>query len=246
MLSEIPEEEFAAAVEACVAEVLWEADMREPPVDAREVADALGLVVVRDMSLPCRGEFVRLAEQRGGQGTIVVGQSHRPEQDQWTIAHEIGESLAYRVFERLGVSFREALATSRELVANRFANSLLLPRRWFDTRGFECNWDLLMLKDRFATASHELIARRMLDMRPPVVITVFDNGRMTWRKSNMTARAPGLQPEEYAAWRECYESGCATEATVDAETGLEGVRCWAVHEPGWKREIMRGEIAEVF
>jgi hypothetical protein len=241
MLSEIPDDEFAAALDACAAEVLWEAGLTEPPVDALAVAEGLGLVIARDYAMPYRGRFVRLAESEGrsgGQATIVVGQADRPEREQWAVAHEIGECVAYRVFERLGVSFDEALPTARELVANRLASSLLLPRRWFASDGRELDWD------RYDTASHELIARRMLEMRPPIVITVCDLGRVHWRRSNVSTRPPSMLPEEKTVWRETHETGLPTEALLDAENGLELVRCWPIHEPGWKREILRSEIAE--
>ncbi len=246
MFSEIPDDELAAALDVCAAEVLWEAGVTEPPVDALAVADGLRLVVTRDYAMPSRGRFVRLAECVGGvgQGTIVVGEAERPEREQWAIAHEIGESVAHRAFERLGVLFDEALPTAREVVANRLASCLLLPRRWFAIDGREFEWDLTALKDRYATASHELIARRMLEMRQPIVITVCDLGRVHWRRSNIAARPPAMLAEERAIWLETHESGLPMEATLDAETGLGLVRCWPIHEPGWKREIMRSEIAD--
>jgi hypothetical protein len=106
MLSDIPDDEFAAAIDACAAEALWEAGVDAPPVDALTVADRLGLVVARNYAMPYRGRFVRLADcEGGGQGTIVVGVAERPEREHWAVAHEIGESIAYRVFERLGVAF---------------------------------------------------------------------------------------------------------------------------------------------
>jgi hypothetical protein len=206
------------------------------------------LVVMRDYRMPHRGRFVRLAghgDDGGGQGTIVVGTAERPEREQWAIAHEIGESVASRVFERLGVRPNEALPTAREMVANRLASALLLPRRWFAVDGGACDWDLLELKERYCTASHELIARRMLDMRPPMVITVCDNGRVTWRRSNVTARPPEMLREERAVWREVFESGMPAFDSLDAEMGLENVRCWPVHELDWRREIMRSEVPEV-
>lgn len=248
MFSEISGEEFAAAIDACAAELLWEAGVVEPPIDALAVAEGLRLVVTRDYAMPYRGRFVRLAEHEGkggGQGTIVVGTAERPEREQWAVAHEIGESVAYRVFERLGVAFDESLPMAREQVANRLANAILLPRRWFARDGRECGWDLLALKERFSTASHELIARRMLDMRPGIVVTVCDCGQITWRRCNVTARPPSLLAEERAAWRLCHRTGLTTDEIIDAETGLERVRAWAVHEPEWKREILRSEIAEM-
>ena len=247
MLSEIPIDELNAALDACASETLWEAGIDSPPVDAVVVAEALNLVVARDYSMPNRGRFVRLADWQGGsggQGTIVVGAAERPEREQWTVAHEIGESIAWRVFERLGVAFDESLPTARELVANRLASALLLPRRWFAADGRELDWDLLELKERYDTASHELIARRMLEIRPPIVITVCDQGRVYWRRSNVTARPPDLLPEERAVWRDVHQTGLPACDRLDAETGLEEVRCWAVHEQDWKREIIRSAIAE--
>jgi hypothetical protein len=247
MLAEIPDDEFAAALDACATEALWEAGIDGPPIDALDVAAGLGLVVTHDDAMSQRGRFVRLAGHGGdggGQGTIVVGTAERPEREQWAIAHEIGESIAYRVFDRLGVSPNEALPTARELVANQLASALLLPRRWFARDGRECDWDLLELKEGYSTASHELIARRMLDMRPPIVITVCDNGRVSWRRSNMTARPPQMLREERAVWREVFDSGMPAFDSLDAETGLGSVRCWPVHELDWRREIMRSEVAE--
>jgi hypothetical protein len=249
MIADIAEEEFAAALDACATETLWEAGVAEPPVDAFAVAAGLGLEVAWDRAMPQRGRFVRLAEQNRRRneagGTIVVGVAERPEREQWAVAHEVGESIAYRVFERLGVSFDEALPTARELVANRLASALLLPRRWFALDGAELDWDLFALKERYATASHELIARRMLQMRPPIVITVCDHGRLRWRRSNVSTRPPTLAAEEHSAWQEAHVTGLPSFAMPDPESGLQAVSCWPIHEPDWKREIIRSEVAEL-
>jgi Zn-dependent peptidase ImmA (M78 family) len=248
MLPEIPSEEFAAALDACAGEVLWEAGVEQPPVDAAAVAERIGLVVACDETTSHRARFVRLADERGGdnaQGTIVVGIAERPERRQWAIAHEIGENVACRVFDALGVDPKTAPTDARELVANHLASCLLLPRDWFAREGHAVDWDLLALKQCFATASHELIARRMLEMRPAVVITLCDLGTVHWRRSNAATRPPAMLPEELAAWRRSHELGTPAAATLDpSTTGLESVRCWPIHEPDWKREILRSEIAE--
>ena len=248
MLSEIPADEFAAALDACAAEVLWEAGIAEPPVDAGVVAERIGLVVARNDALACRGRLVQLADPRGGdagQGTIVVGPAERPERLQWAVAHEVGESVAYRVFAALGVPPETAPENAREQVANHLASCLLLPRGWFAADGPECNWDLLALKHRYSTASHELIARRMLEMPLPIVITLRDLGKVRWRRSNAGGRPPRLLPEEAKTWREAHESGEPASAILDpASTGLESVHAWPIHEADWKREILRSVIAE--
>jgi hypothetical protein len=134
---------------------------------------------------------------------------------------------------------------ARELVANHLASCLLLPGQWFAADGSALDWDLFELKGRYATASHELIVRRMLEMRTPVVITVCDLGRISWRRSNASGRPPRMLPQELAAWRESHVTGLPCSAKLDPSTsGLESVRCWPIHEPDWKREILRSEITE--
>jgi hypothetical protein len=248
MLAEIPADEFAAALDACATNVLWEAGVTEPPVDATVVAEKIGLVVAHNNSLAYRGRLVEMADPRGGefgQGTILVGSAERPERLQWAVAHEIGESVAYRVFEALGVPPEEAPVEAREQVANHLASSLLLPREWFAADGPASDWDLLALKSRFPTASHELIARRMLEMPPPIVVTLCDQGSVRWRRSNSCGRPPKLLPDEMSVWSKCHETGKAASASPDsATTGLESIRAWPIHEPDWKREILRSAIME--
>ncbi len=248
MLSEISADEFAAALDACAAEVLSEAGVQGPPVDATLVAERIGLVVAHNDALVCRGRLVQLADPRGGaagQGTIVVGPAERPERLQWAVAHEIGESVAYRVFAALGVRPDDAPENAREQVANHLASCLLLPRNWFAVDGPPLEWDLAALKQRYTTASHELIARRMLEMPPPIVVTLCDLGRVRWRRSNLAARPAKLLPEEAAVWRTAHESGESASAILDPErTGLESVHAWPIHEPDWKREILRSVVAE--
>jgi hypothetical protein len=248
MLAEIPADEFAAALDACAANVLWEAGGAEPPIDATVVAERIGLVVAHNSLLTYRGRLVEMADPRGGdmgQGTILVGLAERPERLQWAVAHEIGESVAYRVFEALGVPSDSAPAEAREQVANHLASSLLLPRDRFAADGPACDWDLFALKCRYSTASHELIARRMLEMPPPIVVTLCDQGSVRWRRSNSCSRPPKLLPDEMDVWRECHETGRPASASPDsASTCLEAIHAWPIHEPNWKREILRSAVAE--
>jgi hypothetical protein len=248
MLADIPHEDFETTLDDCVERLLWEAGVDQPPVDARLVAGHLGLLVVSNRELPHRGQFVRLARNESAgdsQATIVVAPAERPEREQWAIAHEIGEFIAHDVFARLGVRPEAAAENAREHVANRLAGGLLLPRRWFARDGRAFDWDLLELKDRYATASHELIARRMLEMSPPIVVTLCDQGRVVWRRGNVGSQLPRLLPEERDAWQHAHVTGLAVDDPLDPlSTGLDRVRAWPVHEPDWMREILRSEIAE--
>jgi hypothetical protein len=80
----------------------------------------------------------------------------------------------------------------------------------------------------------------MLEMSPPVIITLFDQGRPQWRRSNALRRPPLLTPQESRTWRRTFNSGKQTRCDgPELPEGIDDVRCWPVHEPDWRREILR-------
>ena len=81
-------------------------------------------------------------------------------------------------------------------------------------------------KQRYATASHELIARRMLDFEPWIVITIFDNGRLTFRRSNRF-RPPARIHDRRAAnagGKSPHRAARAGSKDAAAHLGLAGLR----------------------
>ena len=252
MLPEIPAEQFRRVLDVVAREIILEAGLQQPPVDAFHVAEQLGLIVARDqpaargLASP-RARLVRLSASAGpshsSEGTILLADDPRRERRQWAVAHEIGESRAYRVFAELGVDPQEAPVAAREDVANRLASSLLLPRDWFLRDGVRVDWDLFDLKTIYATASHELIARRMLEMPAAVILTLADQGRTVWRRSNRSFRPPPLTPAERDAWTAAHDEGQPVQCDPrELPDGVDDVRAWPIHEPGWRREIIRTEL----
>ena len=245
MLADLPEEQARAVVEGVAQAILNEAGVSAPPVDTVQLAEQLGIVVARDGISDTRARFVRFGSGGESQATIYVAEDPRPERRQWAVAHEVGECEASRVFAELGIQLVDAPPAAREAVANRLAGSLLLPRDWFAAHGYELDWDLFALKRRYATASHEMVARRMLEMAPGVIITLADQGRTVWRKSNRHFRTPPMTPAELDIWKRAHEAGEAAQADhAELDEGIEDVRVWPVHEPDWKREIMRTALAD--
>jgi predicted transcriptional regulator len=222
---------WSTALDEAAADLLQQAGWNEPPIDALELADRLGAVVALDSAQTTRGRHARL----GGRPSIFLKPDERPERVQWAAAHEIGEFAAWRVFERVAVSEDEITPRLREGIANLMASRLLLPADWFREAAAECDADLLRLKERFATASHELIAWRLLDLPGEAIITIFDHGRVTRRRGNGSIRTPRLQPVEHALWRRVHAENRPHE-TRHHRLRVQG---WPIHEPGWKREILR-------
>lgn len=240
MLPDLPYEQLMAAVDAVVAELLVSAGIDAPPVDSLAVARTLAIDVARDDRQSGRARFVRLAGRHGGRSraSILVRAEPRSERRQWAVAHELGEWSAARIFAELGTTAREAPPAARESVANLFAARLLLPERWFTVAAEACEMDLALLKESFATASFELIARRTLDLAAPAIVTVLDQGALTWRRSNITQSPPALTEAERQAWREAHEFACLAECFSPAGR----IRCWPIHEEGWRREILRHDF----
>jgi hypothetical protein len=216
-----------AGLESVVEAILDEFEINAPPVDAIGLAERMRLEVrlCRDQS--ARGRIVD-----GRQRTICVRPEPREERHQWTVAHEIGESLMPRLVDACGMGAEESL--DREWLANRFAGALLVPLVWFGPDYRRLDGCLLDLKKLYRTASCEVIAQRMLDLKHQAAVSIFDHNtltRRTWNADGFDRR----HPMERIAQSQCHFQGKVVTLT-DAE-GVQ-VRAWPVHEGDWKREIV--------
>ncbi|MFG0333666.1 MAG: ImmA/IrrE family metallo-endopeptidase [Maioricimonas sp. JB049] len=229
---------WRAACEDVAEEILAECGISGPPVDAFAVADALGLTVAFDAGQQGRGRLKGVA----GRTSIFLRPEERPERLQWTVAHEIGEAVAHRIFAHVGHSPEEPDFGRREQVANRMASALLLPRDWFLRDARLLDSDVLELKKQYATASHELVLLNLLRLPDLTLVSVFDHGRLTRRRSNGQLPAPRLLPLETQVQQQLAGGEERMERVG------EGVRVqgWAVHEPGWPRELLRTTPVEPF
>ena len=242
MLPEYTREELAAGLDRVAEQILEKAGSQAPPVDAFAVARALGIGVAWDDRQQGRARYVRLSGRGSGSGrpTILLRPEPRLERQQWAVAHEIGEHAACHVFAQWGVDPRETVPAAREMVASHLAGRLLLPTAWFSVDGLACEWDLFNLKTRYRTASHELIARRMLECRPAVIISIFDHRQISFRQSNLPGRAPPPSQAEMQCWRDVHRDNHPSRT----HAGPVVVQGWPIHEEGWKREILRTELDE--
>jgi len=226
--------ESQSLVSACdevAEELLAEAGWSNPPVDAFQLAAELGYEIAFDARQEARGRFKRL----GGRPTMFLSPDDRPERLQWAAAHEIGESAAYRVFELLDIDPLLMETDLREKVAAQLASALLLPRREFEADALLHDGDVPALKAKYATASHELILTAQLRMEPLMLASVFDHGELTRRRTNGRLAAPPLMAVERQAQLRAHATG---RPVVLTGRGVR-VQAWAIHEAGWKRELLR-------
>jgi len=231
-------DDVVATVDRMVDELLARAGIDKPPVDAIALAQkTLGMVVCLDKRQAQRGR----AQRSSGKPQIYLRPEPTEERHQWTVAHEIGEHLKSELLERLGIEPSHTKAMTGESLANLFAYRLLVPSRWFvaDAKAVGCN--LLKLKQRYRTSSHEVIALRFLDLPEPCIITILDNEHISRRRSNAWPIRRQLEPAE----QECQRYvNYYSRPRVVRQNGWT-VHGWPVHQADWKREILRSVVEEM-
>lgn len=222
-LTEWPD--IAKMVEDEAKALLARLNVKNPPVDAFALAKALKISVHIDPTLGTRG----YSRRRWGIHTIMLGSNNpgRSVRKHFTVAHEIGEVL---LAGRVGQSYIED-------ASNHMAISLLLPREWFERDAESVGFNLPALKELYSTASHEVIAYRMTDVKP-LIITIFDNGKLYRRKSTYPAPVKGVHPLE----TKCMETVNDRADQVLLKDDEMSVTGWPVFRDGWKRVIMKTEL----
>lgn len=232
MMDELPREDVTRTIDTMVDELLTAAKLDGPPVDVIALAQQhLDMIVILDRRQPQRGRAQRVL----GKKQIYLKPESREERHQWTVAHEIGEHLKSELLERLSITPSEARAMAGESLANLFSYRLLVPTCWFKDDAKAAGYDLLELKRRYSTSSHEVIAWRFLDLAGPCVVTIIDNERIHRRRSNAWPIKRELVPIEEKCWKRVTTTGEAQQMRDGAWT----VQGWPVQELDWKREILR-------
>lgn len=175
-------EDTYRAIDSLVEELLDEAGIAGPPVDAVALARHLGLEPPRPSA--SRPEWLAL-------------RAATPEQQQRDAAAQLADHLRDDLRSRLGLDETSARMPG-ESPGRLFAERLLVPTGWLAAEARECGNDLLELKGRFCTAGHEAIAWRMLDLGPPCVVTVAEAGRVARRRASAGQVGKQLAPAEAA------------------------------------------------
>jgi Zn-dependent peptidase ImmA (M78 family) len=237
MTDDLSREEVLSNVDRAVEDLLQAAGVEGPPVDAIALAQRhLGMIVCLDRRQPQRGR----AQRAAGRKQIYLRPEPTEERHQWTVAHEIGEHLKAALLRRLGIEPEQTRAMTGESLANLFAHRLLVPTCWFASDAPAFDYDVLELKKRYRTSSHEVIALRFLDLPEPCVVTIVDNDHVSRRRSN----AWRVPKQLAAAERQCQQYvHYYSRPRVVQENGWT-VQGWPVHQKDWKREILRSVIAD--
>jgi Zn-dependent peptidase ImmA (M78 family) len=237
MLDDLTRCDVLPLVDAMVLDLLERGEIASPPVDAIALAQGpLGMIVCLDKEQTQRGRSSRAAGQRH----IFLRSEPTEERHQWTVARAIGAHFKPEMLARLGAEAGQTRVPTGESLANLFAQRLLAPDCWFREDARTLDFDVLALKAKYATASHEVLAWRLLDLPDPCIITILDNGVVYRRRSNAWAAKRALSPAEKKCQQFVHTRGQPRRVH---EKGWS-VQGWPVHQAGWKREILRSVVEE--
>jgi Zn-dependent peptidase ImmA (M78 family) len=235
MREDLARDDVVATVDRMVEELLNAAGVEKPPVDTIRLAQGhLGMQICLDRRQPQRGR----AQRAGGRKQIFLRPEPSEERHQWTVAHEIGEHFKVPLLERLGIEPQQTRVMAGESLANLFAYHLLVPSTWLTSDAPACDYDVLELKQLYRTASHEVVAWRLLDLPAPCIITIVDNEHIYRRRSNAWRVKRELTPAEQACQQYVHHHSRARVVRQDGWT----VQGWPVHQADWKREILRSVV----
>jgi hypothetical protein len=227
MTEDLSREEIHAAVDRAIEEMLSDAALQAPPVDALVLARRLGIAVELRPKAKVKKDF-------------LTPSNATPEAKQWLAAQAIGEHLKPSLLQRLGIPPEQKRLLRGESLATLVASHLLLPAAWFGDDARELEYDVLALRKRYATVAADVIAWRLLDLPVPCIITIVDNDHVQRRRSNAWCVRRELEAPE----RECqrYVNHFSRPRVVCANGWT--VQGWPVHQSDWKREILRSCVDE--
>jgi Zn-dependent peptidase ImmA (M78 family) len=236
MSEELVRDDVLCTVDRMVKELLDSAGIVAPPLDVITLAQRhLGMVICLDGKQPQRGR----AQRGAGHKQIFLRPEPTEERHQWTVAHEIGEHLKPELLRRLGIEPEQTRAMMGESLANLFAYRLLVPTCWFAGDAPASEYNVLRLKERYRTSSHEVIAWRLLDLPEPCIITILDNDHISRRRSNAWPTRRQLEPAE----KKCQEYVNYYSRPKVVQENDWTVHGWPVHQADWKREILRSVVS---
>jgi hypothetical protein len=233
-MDDLARDEVLAAIDRLVDDVLALAAVTQPPVSAIELAKRLGLQVRFDESGSRPGK-----DRLSSAAAVGLKPEASEEARQWLAARAIGLHYKKDLMARLDAA-DDGPRIAGESLGNLFAYRLLVPTCWLADDIKAMGYDLPALKERYRTASHEVIAWRFLDLPEPCIVTVVDNDVVSRRRSNGVHVTRQLSPPERQCQR--YVNHYSRPRTVQAQGWT--VHGWPVHRTDWKREILRSTVEE--
>jgi predicted transcriptional regulator len=179
---EFTQEELWEAIDKVAWEMLDRLGVVEPPVDALWLAEHEFDYSVRETEPD--EELESAPRSRVRRKEIVVRFDQTEESRQAAGARACARELIPRVLARLGVTVTPEHRPATNALVGMIAPRIVLPSRWFGKDCRKLGYDLMSIKERYATAGYEMIAWRWLEFEEPCIVAIVDDGIVSARRSN--------------------------------------------------------------
>jgi hypothetical protein len=235
MVEELSRDDLTQSIDQVVQELLAEAGVEGPPVDAVAIAQSpLGMTISDEPRATGRGR----GRKPAGEKVLFLPPGASLEERQRLAADAVGEHFRPLVLERLGFDPAGKRPFLGESLSGLFAARLLLPTQWFRGDAASCSSDLADLKKCYPTATLEAIAWRLLDLPVPCIITVVDDGKVHRRRSNAWRVNKRLEPVEVRCHKQVEQDREPHSLRAEGWT----VSGWSAPTEGWQRVILRSVV----
>jgi hypothetical protein len=234
VVEELSRDDVVQCVDRAVEELLTQARVKAPPVDAIALTRHVGLPTAEK---PRQGHAPRANRSPPTTDTTPCAATSE-EQRQWEAAQAIGKHLQPQLLQQLGFVSGEKKPPMGESLSGLFARHLLLPSAWFSADAASFDFELFQLKERYRSATHEMIAFRLLDLPEPCIITLVVDDKVHRRRSNAWPVKKRLEPAE----AECLRAVTRDGQPHTLRAGGWTVWGWPLWHGGCNREVLRSVV----
>jgi hypothetical protein len=244
-MSDFTAEELFETTDRIVAEVLSLHAVTEPPVDAvvlaQEAFDLRVSMAEPDEDEMEAGRFGPRPKRFRSKREIVLRPEMTEEARQATCARACARELIPPILTKLGVAPGTENRSAQTQLVGLIAPRLLLPGRWFEKDARKAGYDLLEVKERYATAGYELVALRFLDFDEPCVVAVVDDGTVSTRRGNRMPATKKLTVAEQRCLDRVGETGEPQKVRAEEWTATG----WPIPTGPFNRIILRAVPDEI-
>jgi len=178
-------EEPFESIDEWVTKNLKSVDIREPPVDSLVLARHLGLEII-ESDAPTRSRSRR----------VTIDPEWPLERQQSTVALAIARIMR----EEQGQEIAVPLTTLVE--------RLLVPQIWWPRDARSSDYDPMVLKARYITATYAMLAHRLPELVEGSIVTIVDGDRVEWRRGHGVRTPRMLAPAEQACIDQVRDTEC--------------------------------------
>jgi len=233
-MSDFTAEDLFDAIDRIVRDLLEREGIEEPPVDAVALAQHAFHLTVTEAEEEGEPQYGDRPPRRRSK-EIVLRMEQSEAGRNAVCARACAKELLPTLLTKLGVAPGTENRSAQTSLIATVVPRLLLPSKWFEKDARRAGFDLFEIKERYSTATYEMIALRLLDLDEPIVIAIVDDGAVATRRGNRSQAGRTLTPAESG----CIEKVVAAREPQTLRRDGWTARGWPIPGGPFNRIILR-------